>query len=196
MFRTSIVLFLVTVLSACASVPLSTMYKLYRLSPMEADPSQLKIAIRTHKNIGIPHQGAKIQLGYESEDKSTIIDDTYFIQIISNAVLTPELTEDQKVDESVTILQLSPEDAERMKWVQQQVKQDETNDIKGKGFLSITLDNTCVTKRPVPESDLTADIFMQTSNQDGFFIFTQDLDLLEAREGWNANVNQWADCKS
>lgn len=185
---------LLVCLSGCSSIPLTTMYKLSRLNPMEADPGQIKIAIRAHQAIGIPHGAARISLGYETHDKNTIIEDVYFVEIIKNSVLTPELTEDKSPLEHITILQLSAEDAQRMRTVQELVKTDKANDVEGSGYLGVGLHDTCLNQESLPQDGLTVDIFMQTSNQDGYFIFTEDFNITETRDGWNGDLSQWPQC--
>ena len=187
-------LLLTLLLTSCASVPLTSMYKLYRLSPMEADPSQIKIAIRAHENLGIPHGGAQIQLSYKTHDQNTYIDDIYLIDIVKNAMLTPELTEDMKVNEAITVLQLTPPDAKRMKQIQNLVKADKANDIEGQGSLGVSLNGICLRDGNIPPDYQTIDIFMQTSNQDGYFVFTEDFDLTQSRPGWDADLTNWPKC--
>ena len=58
----------VIVLSACTSVPLTTLYKLHKIDPMEADPAQIKVAIRADDRIGIREGGAKIEVKFDAED--------------------------------------------------------------------------------------------------------------------------------
>ena len=45
---------LAVLLTSCAGMPVSTMYKLHKLDPMAIDPAQLKVAIRADDRIRIP----------------------------------------------------------------------------------------------------------------------------------------------
>lgn len=194
MLKTLLVITLFALLGGCASMPLTSMYKLYRLSPMEADPAQIKIAIRAHQAIGIPHGAARMEVKYENHDQTSIIEETYFIEVTQNGVVTPELLEDKAADETITILQLTEQDADSMRKIQALVKADTAADIKGKGSLGIGLHGTCL-RGTLPKGSLYVDIFMQTSDQDGYFIFTKNLDIRQSQEGWQGDLSQWPDCE-
>ncbi len=194
MFKNLFVITLISMLSGCASMPLPSMYKLYRLSPMEADPAQIKIAIRAHQAIGIPHGAARMEVKYENHDKSKIIEDIYFIEITQNAAVPAELKDDKAADEAITILQLTEQDAESMRKIQAQVKADKKAGIKGMGSFGLGLHGTCL-QGTLPEGSLYVDIFMQTSDEDSYFIFTENLDIRESQKGWEGDLSKWPECE-
>lgn len=175
-------------------MPLTSMYKLYRLSPMEADPAQIKIAIRAHQAIGIPHGAARMEVKYENHDKSKIIEDIYFIEITQNAAVPAELKDDKAADEAITILQLTEQDAESMRKIQAQVKADTKAGIKGMGSFGLGLHGTCL-QGTLAKGSLYVDIFMQTSDEDSYFIFTENLDIRESQKGWEGDLSKWPECE-
>ena len=94
-------------LVGCTSMPISTMYKLSRMDPMEADPEQIKVAIRADNGIGIREGGANIELSFEAEDDSLNISETFIIEIIRDPAFRTELYSDKKASESITTMGLT-----------------------------------------------------------------------------------------
>ena len=54
-------------ITACTSVPLSTMWKLRNFDPLQADPSQIRIAVITDKIVQLKDDAVTIELSFTSE---------------------------------------------------------------------------------------------------------------------------------
>jgi len=186
-------LIFVLLLTGCASMPLTTMFKLHKVDPMEIDPAQLKVAIRVDERISIRKGGAHISLKFDAEDGSLNIDDTYIIEIIRNPILTPEFFDDKEPWESVTVLQLSDSDAQKMSRAQSLLKPYSQGQRSGSLSFGVNIHGVCA-HSPIPAGKVLADIFMQTSNSDGFFAFTRDLDLRESNDGVDAMLESLPRC--
>lgn len=180
-------------LSACTSVPLTTLYKLHKIDPMEADPAQIKVAIRADERIGIREGGAKIEVKFEAEDGSLNIDETYLVEIIGNPELRAELFTDKNPGESVTVLGLTQSDIQRMREVQSSVAAISKDDPEGSGSLGVFLDGVCLHSK-MPEGAVLIDIFLQTSNQDGFFVLSRNLDLRKQSMRDGSDLDDWPGC--
>jgi hypothetical protein len=191
---TGMVLIAAMVLSACTSVPLTTLYKLNKIDPMEADPAQIKIAIRADDRIGIREGGAKIEVKFEAEDGSLNIDETYLVEIIRNPEMRAELFADKNPGESVTVLGLTKSDIQRMRAVQSSVAAISKGDPEGTGSLGVFLDGVCLHSK-MPEGDVLIDIFLQTSDQDGFFLLSRNLDLRKQSMQDGTDLDDWPDCQ-
>ena len=180
-------------LSACTSVPLTTLYKLHKIDPMEADPAQIKVAIRAHDRIGIREGGAKIEVKFEAEDGSLNIDETYLVEIIRNPDMSAELLAGINPGESVTVLGLTQSDIQRMRAVQSSVAAISKDDPEGSGSLGVFLDGVCLQSK-MPEGTVLIDIFLQTSDQDGFFVLSRNLDLRKQSMQDGTDLDDWPGC--
>ena len=165
-------------LAGCTSMPLTTMYKLSRIDPMDADPAQIKVAVRADEAIGIGKGDAKIEFKFEAEDGSLNIDEIYLIEVVRNPVMHGELFAAKKPGESITVMGLTAGDARRMRQSQLAVAPYRDGDVKGSGSLRINLSGMCLHKE-MPSGEVLLDIFLQTSEQDGFFVFARNLDMQE-----------------
>jgi len=186
-------LVVVPLLAGCAGMPLTTMIKLHKVDPMEVDPAQLKVAIRTDERIGIRKDGAHISLKFDAEDGSLHIDDTYVIEIIRDPILTSELFDDRKSGKSVTVLQLSDSDAQKMTRAQVLLRPYSEGGGSGSLSLGVVLHGVCA-HSPIPAGKVLVDIFMQARDNDGFFTFTRDLDLRESSDGADAMFESLPKC--
>jgi len=163
-------------LAGCVGMPLTTALKLRGMDPLEVDPAQLKVAIRADERIGIPDDGVHISLKFDAEDGSLNIDDTYVVEIIRTPILTSELVDDKARWESVTMLQLSESDAQRMTRAQSLLKP--YTDGRAGGSLSFGVDVKGVCAHsPIPPGKVLVDIFVRARDNDGFFAVARDLDL-------------------
>lgn len=181
------------ILTGCAGMPLTTMYKLHRLDPMEADPAQLKVAIRADERIGIREGGATIEVKFNSEDGTVNIDDTFIIEVIRNPIINAGLLGNNRPGESVTVLQLTETDAQRFRLLQSSLEKYQQQKRKGSGSFGVGISGICFV-RPMPGNDVVVDIFLQTSADDGFYVLVNKMNLREKLEGEGQVVPEWPDC--
>lgn len=186
-------LIIAIVLPGCSGMPLSTMVKLGRLDPMEADPAQVRVAIRTDQRITIPEGGAVVGLKFVADDGELHIDDTYVVEIVRNPILTTELLDGKRRSEVVTVLQLSDKDAEKMTRAQALLKPYTDGRRSGALTFGVGLHDLCVSS-PLPAGNVLVDIFMQTSDNDGYFVFTKDLDPLESSDVEDVTLESLPEC--
>jgi hypothetical protein len=165
-------------------MPLTTMYKLSRMDPMDADPAQIKVAVRADEAIGIGKGDAQIEFKFDAEDDSLHIDEIYLIEVVRNPVVHGELYADKKPRESITVLGLTTSDAERMRQLQLAMASYRNGDVKGSGSLRVNLSGMCLHNK-MPPGEARVDIFLQTSEQEGFFVMAKNVDMREvlAEEG-------------
>lgn len=182
-------------LTGCANIPLTSMYKLSQLSPLEADPGQINVVIRTNEAIRLSKGDARIFLGYQADDQSLIIEDEYLIEINMDNTASAELMDDMRRGEALTFMQLSSSDAEQMRASQALIKQHKASGKDGQGSFSISIHSSCLQK-PLPKGAVMLDIFMQTSEQDAFFVFNQDLDLRSTAFPNGRRLEDWPLCES
>jgi hypothetical protein len=189
------VLVLALFYAGCAGMPLSTMYTLKSLDPMEVDPAQLKVAVRADERIGIPRDGVHLSLKFDADDGSLNIDDTYVVEVIRNPILTPELYDDKAKWESVTVLQLSEKDAQRLARVQSLLKPYTDGSASGSLSFGVDVKGVCA-HSPIPPGRVLIDIFVQASTEDGFFAITRDLDLRQGADGSDTMIAGLSECQN
>jgi hypothetical protein len=182
-------------LGGCTSIPLSTMIQLYKMDPMEADPAQIKVAVRADNRIGIREGGVKLVVGFDAEDGSLNIDENFIVDIIRNPDFSAVLLADKQPGEAITVLGLSEQEAHRMRAVQSSVADYRSDDKEGSGSLQVILDGVCLNGE-APQGEVPVDIFLQTSAEDGFFVFARNLDLREQAEQDGTDLADWPDCSN
>lgn len=181
-------------LASCSSMPLTTMYKLHKLDPMEADPAQIKVAIRADDRIGIREGGAKIEVKIDFEDGTAGIDETFAIEITRNPIMSTELVEDKKPGESVTVLQLTEADAQRFRLLQSTLETYDQDERKGTGSFGVGLSGICLFS-PMADDEVLVDIFLQTNVYDGFYVLVRNLELKKKLEQEGVTVPEWPTCQ-
>lgn len=181
-------------LTGCTSMPLSTMHKLHRLDPMDADPAQIKVAIRTDDRIGIRKGGASIEVKFDAEDGTLSIDETFIIEIIRNPIMSTKLVENKKPGESVTVLQLTKTDAQRLKLLQSSLLPYRQGERRGTGSFGVGLTGICL-HGPIPVGEVLVNIFLQTSDNDGFYVFVRNLELKKKLEQEGITADEWSNCQ-
>ena len=80
-----------------------------------------------------------------------------------------------------------------MKQLQLEMAAFRNGDVKGSGSLRVNLSGMCLhSKMPPGESPL--DIFLQTSEQEGFFVMAKNLDMREALAEDGTDMDELPDC--
>jgi len=181
-------------LAGCMSMPLTTMYKLSNLDPMAADPAQIKIAIRADDRIGIPEGGVNIKAKFDADDGNLNFDETFVVEIIRNPIMSIDLVKDTRPGETVTVLQLTEHDAQRFRVLQLSLAPYVEGERKGTGSFGIDISGVCL-HNPMPAEDILLDIFLQTSNDDGYYVFLRDLDLGDLSDDEDADSVEWPICE-
>jgi len=180
-------------LAGCTSMPLTAMYKLSRIDPMEADPAQIKVAVRADEAIGIGKGDAQIEFKFDAEDDSLNIDEIYLIEVVRNPVMQGELYADKKPGESITVLGLTTSDAQRMKQLQLEMAPFRNGDVEGSGSFRVNLSGMCLHNK-MPPGESRVDVFLQTSEQEGFFVMAKNLDMREVLAEEGRNMDELPDC--
>ncbi len=169
------------------------MLKLRKMDPMEVDPAQFKVAVRTDTRIGIPKDGVHISLKFNAEDDSLNIDDTYVVEVIRNPVFTPELYDDKATGQSVTVLQLSDNDARKMAHVQSLISPYVDGRAAGTLSFGVDVKDLCA-HSPVLSNKVLVDVFVQANDGGDFFVVARDLNLAQSVEGSKPVLDNMSPC--
>ncbi|QIZ75682.1 hypothetical protein [Ferrimonas lipolytica] len=169
--------FMLLLLSGCTSMPITTMYKLVTLEPLELDPGQLQVAVRTDNNVVIGDNGVMMHWGYVSEDNSLTLDENYPVIVDRGTRPSSVLLDGIGNSEQLVIFSLRPEDTKSMRLFQSQVLAHQQQGGEGSGSFGLKFEQFCFIETPLAPID--TDMFLQTDSDEGFFVFVEDIDLLE-----------------
>lgn len=196
MFRIITLLTCILSMAACTSIPIKSLYKLYKFDIYEASPDEFRIAIRTHKYILIKKGSVALKIGFTAEDESLIIDDTYLVEIERNGVLTDELLDDKASNEAVTVMRFSPDDAKQFATTLNLINNyRETSGKEGRrSTVDFNVKDLCVTQ-PLPDGKTLMDILLQTTFEDGYFVFLNNVDTRKERKDLDGTADDVALCK-
>jgi hypothetical protein len=133
----------VMLLTACSNVPLSTVYKMIRLNPLDIDPRQLIVAVRVPEGMKVRHGDIVIDFAFKTEQPNVSFSCKSLVQVNSDYPIPEELTEDIHMNEHITILQLSEDDALAMYNGQQAVKSYRVDHEDGAGSFGLKIESAC-----------------------------------------------------
>ena len=197
---------LTVLLTACMSMPISTMYKMSQFSPLDMEPSEIRVAIRTNEVIDVQNGAVKISMGLASEGLNEdgekvhpAIDEKYEFQVQvltdSKADITPILLDGLEERERLTILKLSNEDAKVMADVLALARKYKASNVKINGSFSIGTENSCFGNISQFE-ELEVDVFLQTDNKEGYMLFIEDIDIIEEAIDRNVDLKAVNQCQA
>lgn len=200
LFKRYIVTAMVVVgLAGCTSMPISTMLKMSQFSPMDIEPEGLRLAIRTDQAVKLKQGAVQIAFGFESAGTDVLPsvkeEHSFKVEVLSDMTtgLPPILFEDIEPNETVTILKLSAEDADIMQKAKALIKKYKSADAKTKGFFSFGFEDQCFGNIDGFES-LDVDLFLKTTTSEDYFLFMEDMDILEEAADNNVNLKEVNKC--
>lgn len=175
-------------------MPVSSMWKLRNLDPLEADPAQISIAVRTDKSIGIADGGGRLELGFDANDDSVQIDESYVIEFAAEPAYAPNLNKDRGTNETVTVFRLSQNDARRMRDMQARITAFRQSGLEGTASFGVNLPGVCLHSQ-IPDGAVFVDIFMQTEIGGEFVLISRDVDLRAELDDSEFGMDDWPRCQ-
>ena len=91
------------------------------------------------------------------------------------------------------MLGLTTSDAQRMKQLQLEMAPFRNGDVEGSGSLRVNLSGMCLHNK-MPPGEVQLDLFLQTSEQEGFFVMAKNLDMREVMAEEGRNMDELPDC--
>ena len=156
--------------TACTSVPISSMYSLIKIDPMKTDPEQIRVAIRVNESVNVTRGSAQIAMGYTADDNSISEKHEFDVQLTGTQTFTPKLTRGLQPGELVTVMSLSPEDAQTMRDFQQRLYQYDKSGGDGDGSFTLRLQELCLDK-DLPAGDIPLTLFLKTEENEDYIVF-------------------------
>lgn len=184
------IVLLASLLSACASTPISSLWKLRNFDPLEADPNDIRLAVITDKIISLNDNSTSLSLGFSSTLSEHSFSSTFYTTIEKDAKV-PELEKFKNSQEHITLFYLNEETARKMRIAQNKLRSIKDRDIEGDGGLSVNIRTGCF-NGPKPEQ-LDASIFALFNAEQGYIKLSHGIDLME--EATKGDKHFWVQCE-
>ena len=179
--------------SGCVGIPLSSVYKMMTVNPVEFQPDAISVAIKRPKSIQIHTGDIEMNIFMNTGVPRVKQSQKYFF-VIDNTPQALTLNDKLKSTEALTRLTLSSKDVIRMRNQQQEMKQHLERGGNSKDFgFSISVLEGCKTTLQVPEH-IFISLFLKLDSRSNFFPLYQDFDIGQADLSPLKNVQNWDDC--
>lgn len=184
----------VMLLTACSSMPLSTMYKMIRLNPLDIDPRQLVVAVRVPEGMKVRDGDIVIDFAFKTKQPNVIFNHKFLVQVNPDYPLPEELIEEISMNEHVTILQLTKEDALAMYNAQQTVKAYRVDHKDGGGSFGLKIKSACRDEN-FSLNDSKLDVYVKLKDNEEFFTFTEGLALIDIEDDMQGALKNIPNCE-
>lgn len=213
MLKKTLIIISMMVLSACTSMSFKGMYKMATLDPLSINPKELQLALRTNQIVEVTSGSVVVKLSYSGpayENYPAVDRNHKFnVEVVrfdpQNQIaqdepnsglayqLPHELLDGLEQQEQVTILALNEQDAEIMFETLNIAKRYKDADIKGNGSFSFSFNQSCLLNSDNMEY-LPVDLFLKMERDESFFIFFEDIDVIEQAHENNVDLKQVNQC--
>ena len=178
---------------ACTAIPISSMYSLSKIEPLQTNPEHIRVAIRVNESVNATHGSAQIIIGYKAEDGSIDEEYEFDVRLTSAQTLTPKLTRGMLPGERVTVMSLLPQDARIMKDIQQRVYKYDAAGGDGDGIFSLRLRKLCLDKK-LPDGDIPLTMFLRTESHEDYIVFVR-YELHDLFSDTNSDIDSLPFCE-
>lgn len=183
---------LITLLiTACASMPIASMWKLRNLDMLTVEPRDLRIAVITNKLVQLQDGSTSITLSFSSEQAEHNFA-YHLVTTIDRNAMPLNLLDEVEDGEVITLFYLAKSEAEKLRLAQSRILAIREQSAEGAGSMSIDINTGCFSSPP-PKA-LPTDIFAQFDRTQGPIEMQSNLDLME--ETRQAGKSFWAVCEA
>lgn len=188
-----IFLMMICAVSGCSSIPLTTMYKMMSVNPLELEPSEIVVAVQAPNGILVSNNDVVIKFEFTTNDPNYNFEDEYFVKLNTQYVLPNELTQEINRDSKFYILQLSQDDTLKMLRGQELVNKYRMNNSDGGGSFNLSVESVCKNSQfSVKNNELN--VFLKLNENDEFFTFMEDVNVLEIGEDKSGYIKPIRSC--
>ncbi|MBR0557131.1 hypothetical protein J5J10_15690 [Ciceribacter sp. L1K23] len=168
-----------SLLSSCTTVDPQTAAKLAALSPLDADPGQLRVAIKLPAPLELGNGNALLTMGW-SPGGGVPIHHTYRL----NVTETPNAIAGLEVllgpGEKLVVLSLAARDVVGLRAFQGKIRAEKQEGSDGKGSLSVRISGGCWQGDfPAATSRLPFEIWLRTSPHEDYLPLVQNANLMD-----------------
>jgi hypothetical protein len=164
-------------LPSCMSLNPISAAKLSTLSPLDANPADLRAAIRLPASLELGKASVKLVMKWSSTVTAPMTQE-YPLEITEITKSVGGLPTNLASGEKMVILALSSADVEPFRAFQRKMKAEKAAGIKGRGSLSADFSGGCWRGvYPAGNARLPLEVWLQTAPADDFIPLIQDGDL-------------------
>jgi len=181
-------------IASCSNIPLTSMLKLMSLNPLETDPRQLLVAVRTPEGISVRDGDIVINFSFRTDDPSVSFDHSF--DVIKNDAyeLPADMTAELNNNEKITVMQLREEDAQIMAEGQQAIKAyREVHENGGAGSMNVRLVSAC-RNADFSWDNSALNVYLKTAADEDFFLFLEDMDVTKLDAETQDNIRSIPNC--
>ena len=186
----SIAVTLLLLISGCVGMPISSMFKLRNLDPLETDPAQISIAVITNNAVVLNDNSTSLTMGFKSDLPEHNFENTFFTIVVTNPNIQV-LQDNKNDDENITLFFMDEKSAKSMRITQNRIKSIRQLGIEGEGSLAINVNTGCFNVRK--PSILLASIYMKFDSEQGFILMNRNVDLIE-QSNHTEQQDFWVEC--
>lgn len=173
----SVTLAALSCLSACTTVPPSSLARLAALSPLEANPDTIRVAVIAPENLIMKPGDAVLSMAWFPEIGEPYRGE-YPLDILSGNATAPQLLSRLNSGQRMYVLRLTGPDAEALFNLQRQVNSARLRNIKGRGSVSLAFRNACWNGNfPVSNEPMPIAAFIRLSSGDEYLPLLEGLDI-------------------
>ncbi|WP_350432631.1 hypothetical protein ABIS04_03525 [Shewanella sp. H8] len=167
--------------SGCSSIPLTTMYKMMSVNPLELEPGEIVVAVQAPNGIVVNNNDVVITFNFKTNDPNYSFEHEFFVEVNDQYVLPDELRQKSNNDSKFFILKLTKDDALKMRHGQDIVKKYRINNSDGAGSFNLSVESACKNSQFSNNSN-ELNVYLKLNDNDDFFTFMEDLNVLELGE--------------
>ncbi|NHK27022.1 hypothetical protein FF098_003775 [Parvularcula flava] len=162
-------------LSACTSMPLSTMWQMRNADPLSMDPAEIRVAARVPEHYNIAPGQATMSLSVERDrTKERVAEEFTLAQ--TDIIDSPRLEKEQKDGHRILTFWIAEKDRGRVRQFQNTAKRWKTETPgEVRGEMSLTVQPCLEEGKPLGQVRVSSYIQMQSDAD--FMVLTKDLDL-------------------
>ena len=162
-------------LAGCLTTPVSSMVKLSRLTPLDANPADMRFAVRSPHYLRVRNGDISVVISFNTGDPSTSFVETYRPIVNENALPGQGISIGAQDGSRLAIAQFSEADSASMASAQMRVKELRAKGVDGQG--SFAVGATGCTQDAVPDGPVLLTTWLRTTPSEDFFVLTRNINL-------------------
>lgn len=163
-------------LTACSSVPLSTMYKLRNYDPLTQDPGTLQLAVVVPESIDLTLANVVMLMGFDADEDTNDLGDEFTLTTVDHAQPPADLFYSLQDNERLVIVSFDKDEADRMRALQPKIKSLKESDIAGSGYVGFNIHGFCLNER-ISRGDLEVSFYLQPEHEEDYIPVAKNLNL-------------------
>ena len=171
----------VLVLGGCSSMPLSTMYKMAQMNPLEVEPEQLVVAVTSPQDIGVRNGDVVLSMKFRSDVPEMNFNYRFMVQVDKAYTVPPALKQQLNANDKITVLRLSDNDAKQMRDALAKIRAYRQDHDEGAGSMNLQLLSAC-SLTTIVDTDAELSLYLKLNTNEAFFPFLEDLAVSDLQQ--------------